>query len=281
MELRTEDGRVIAYEEAGDRGAAPVLLCHGLADSRLSVQSLLPEARELGLRLISPDRPGIGGTERRRLGRLGDWAQDAARILDALGLERAALLGVSGGGPYAAACAALIPGRVTSLLLVAPLGAPGWPTAGMAASERLALRLAAAAPEFGGWAMGALAGLARSAPGAFLRLTEIAQPGADVDALRDPAARETFLTSYTEAFAQGWQGVAQDLRLLTRPWGFELSGIAAPTQVLHGDADITVPLEHSRRYAAAIPGAQLRVFPGDGHFSIFSHARDVLAGLAG
>src|SRR5689334_11471943 len=117
MELRARDGRVIALEVVGDHDATPVLLCHGLADSRLAAQSLQRAAWDLGLRVIAPDRPGIGGTDRRRLGHVADWADDAAVVLDALRVDSAALLGVSGGGPFAAACAARIPARVRSLML--------------------------------------------------------------------------------------------------------------------------------------------------------------------
>jgi pimeloyl-ACP methyl ester carboxylesterase len=93
--------------------------------------------------------------------------------------------------------------------------------------------------------------------------------------------RESFLTSYVEAFRAGSWGVAQDLRLLTQRWDFDLGSITAPTLVQHGDADTTVPVQHARLYAGAIPGAQLRIYPGHGHFSIFSEPRDVLASLAG
>jgi pimeloyl-ACP methyl ester carboxylesterase len=281
VELRRNDGRMIALEVVGDRAAAPVLVCHGLADSRLAAQWLRPAAEELGLYLIAPDRPGIGGTDRRRLGQLGDWAEDAILILDALRVDSAALLGVSGGGPFAAACAARMPDRVRGLMLVAPLGSPDWPTSGMAPGERLSLALARRSPAFGGWGLDRLAGLARLRPELFLRLAATAQPAADIRALEVADLRESFLTSYLEAFRCGSWGVAQDLRLLTQPWDFDLGSIAAPTWLRHGDADTTVPLQHSRRYAEAIAGAELRIYPGQGHFSILSHPQDVLAELAG
>jgi len=280
MELRHKDGRVTTLEVVGDPEAKPVLLCHGLADSRLAAQPLNQAARDLGLCIIAPDRPGIGGTDRRHLSQLADWAEDAAELLDAMHIGSAALLGVSGGGPFAAACAARITGRVSSLMLVAPLGLPGWPSNGMAPAERLSLLLASHAPEFGGWSLDRLAALARRSPQLFLRLAATAQPNADIRALQNPAMREAFLTSYLEAFRGGSWGVAQDLRVLTRPWGFDLSAITAPTRVHQGDADTTVPPHHARRYAEAIPGAQLQIHPGDGHFSIFSHPADILAPLA-
>jgi pimeloyl-ACP methyl ester carboxylesterase len=144
----------------------------------------------------------------------------------------------------------------------------------------LSLALARRSPEFGGWSLDRLSALARRWPQAFLRLAASAQPEADIRALQDPGMRESFLTSYIEAFRGGSSGVAQDLRVLTRPWGFDLSSVKAPTWVRHGDADLTVPVQHARRYAEAIPGAQLQVYPGDGHFSILSHPERILAPLA-
>ena len=84
MEVRRPDGGVIMVEVAGQQDGRPVLFCHGLADSRLAVQPFGPAARDLGLRLIAPDRPGIGGTDRRGFGRLADWVDDATLVLDAL-----------------------------------------------------------------------------------------------------------------------------------------------------------------------------------------------------
>ena len=93
--------------------------------------------------------------------------------------------------------------------------------------------------------------------------------------------REAFLAGYTEAFRRGSAGVAQDLRVLTRPWGFELGSIQAPTSIHHGEADTTVPPQHARLFAEAIPGAQLQLHPGQGRFSILGATRQVLAALAG
>jgi pimeloyl-ACP methyl ester carboxylesterase len=281
VEVRRGDGRVIALEVVGDQDATPVLVCHGLADSRLAAQWFGQAAKELGLCMIAPDRPGTGGTDRRWLNQVADWSQDATLILDTMRIESSAVLGISGGGPYAAACAARIPGRVRSLMLVGALGLPGWPTRGMATGEQLSLTLARHAPEFGGWSLDRLAALARRWPQAFLRLAATAQPDADIRALQDPGMRESFLASYIEAFRRGSFGVAQDLRLLTRPWGFDLSSINALTWVRHGDADTTVPVQHARLYAEAIPGAQLEIYPGHGHFSILSRPQEVLGPLAG
>jgi pimeloyl-ACP methyl ester carboxylesterase len=280
MELRRDDGKVIAVEVVGERDATPVVFCHGLADSRLSAYWFEQAARELGICLVAPDRPGTGGTDLRRLSRLADWAEDARLVLDALQVDEAAFFGVSAGGPFAAACAAEMPGRVRSLTLVSPLGGPGWPTRGMSPGERMSLALARQAPGFGGWFLGRLAVLARRSPRLFFRMTATSLPDIDIHALAEPGAREDFVTNYLEAFRLGSLGVAQDLRVLTRPWGFELGSITAPTLIRHGDADVTVPLRHARLYAEAIPGAHLHIHRGDGHFSILAGARELLEPLA-
>jgi pimeloyl-ACP methyl ester carboxylesterase len=280
VEVRRGDGSVIAVEVAGEPGGRPVLFCHGLADSRLSVHLLAPAACQLGVRLVAPDRPGIGGTDPRSLGRLADWVADAALVLDALDAGSAALLGVSAGGPYAAACAARLPGRVRQLTLVSALGQPEWPTRGMASGQRLALQAARHAPAFGGWSLGRLAALARRSPELFLRLATSEMPGADRRAIEQSGIREAFLTGYAEAFRRGSGGVAQDLRVLTRRWGFDLGSITVPASIHHGEADTTVPPQHARLLAQAIPGAQLALYPGHGHFSILAAAPDLLAALA-
>jgi pimeloyl-ACP methyl ester carboxylesterase len=281
MEVRRGDGSAISVAIVGERDAFPVLFCHGLADSRLSAEWFEQTARELGLCLVAPDRPGTGGSDPHRLSRVADWVADAALVLDALQADSAALLGVSGGGAFAAACAAALPDRFRSLLLVSPLGLPGWPTSGMAPGERASLVIARQAPAFGGWFLGRLGVLARHSPRLFFSLTATSMPDVDSRTLTEPAARESFLVNYAEAFRRGSWGVAQDLRVLTRPWGFDLGRINVPSVISHGDADTTVPLQHARLYAEAIPGAQLQVHPGHGHFSILSIGRELLAPLTG
>ncbi|MDX2709619.1 alpha/beta fold hydrolase [Streptomyces sp. PA03-6a] len=280
LELHRADGGVISVEVVGEPDAPAVLFCHGLADSGLTAYGLAGAARALGLRLIAPDRPGIGGTDARRLPRVVDWAAEAALVLDALEVGSVALLGVSGGGAFAAACASELPDRVRSLLLIAPLGPPAWPTRGMATGQRASLPIARHAPAFGGWILGRLATLARRAPGLFLGLATSEMPAGDRRALAEPDAREAFLANYLRAFHRGSWGVAQDLRVLTRPWGFDLESIRVPTSIHHGDADTTVPLQHARRFAAAIPGARLHIHAGQGHFSILAAPERTLATLA-
>jgi pimeloyl-ACP methyl ester carboxylesterase len=279
--VQRPDGGTIAVELVGEQDGGAVLLCHGLADSRLLGRLLEPAARELGLLVISPDRPGTGQSDFLPLRQLADWAQDARAVLDELEIASAAMLGISAGGPFAAACAARLPDRVRALLLVSALGEPAWGRQGMASGERLSMAVASVAPGFGGWFLGRLASLARRAPDLFLRVATSELPAIDRAALARPEERDAFVAGYLEAFRSGSAGVAQDLRLLTRPWGFSLSEIRVPTWIHHGDADTTVPSEHAYRFAAAIAGSELRLHAGHGHFSLDLGASGVLAPAAG
>lgn len=272
MDLQLPHGGRAAVAMAGPPDGTPVLVCHGLAETGLCAHRLSAAAHAQGLRIIAPDRPGTGGSSPRRLERITDWVDEATRLLDVLDIPTAQVLGISGGGAYAAACAARRPDRFRRLLLVTPLGPPQWPTLGMAPWQRRSLWLGAHAPRFGGWFLGRLARLGRVAPGLYFRIVTAELPEPDRRALARPDLREDFLAGYRDAFRQGTGGVAQDLRLLTRPWGFDLGEIDVPAVVHHGDADTTVPLHHAQRYAAAIPGARLQIHPGHGHFSIPARA---------
>jgi pimeloyl-ACP methyl ester carboxylesterase len=272
VQVHRADGGVIACEVVGDGDGAPVLVCHGLADSRRSAWLLDDAARQHGLRVIVPDRPGIGLSDPHRLEQVADWVDDALVVLDAFGVTTAGALGISGGGAFAAACAARLPDRVHALVLASALGMPAWGTRQMASGERLSLAVARRGPAFGGWFLGRLAALGDISPDLFFRIVTAELPAVDREALRDAEQRAAFVEGFREAFRGGSDGVGQDLRVLTRPWGFDLGAIRSATFVHHGDADTTVSLEHARRFAQAIPGAVLRLHPRHGHFSILEAA---------
>ncbi len=186
MHAKRPGGGAITFELTGDRNRLPLLFCHGLADTRLSARQLAPAPRELGFLVIAPDRPGIGLSDSRRLERVADWVEDALVVLERMQFDRTAVIGVSGGGPFAAACAAALPERTVALALVSPLGMPTWSNRGMAAGDRFSLAVATRAPRFGGWFLGRLGALAGRAPGLFLKLAMVGLPEIDRRALNGP-----------------------------------------------------------------------------------------------
>src|SRR5688572_28104051 len=120
--LTLSDGRKVGIAEFGAPAGRPVVYCHGFPASRLEARLAHEAAKEVGARLIALDRPGYGLSDFQPGRRIGDWPRDVVEAADALGVQRFAMLGVSGGAPYALACAALLPERITALGVVCGLG---------------------------------------------------------------------------------------------------------------------------------------------------------------
>lgn len=264
------DGRRLGYAEFGDPGGAPVLYFHGSPSSRLEPLFIGDETwRRLGLRVIAPDRPGMGLSDFQPRRGFSDWPRDVTVLADALGIERFSVMGFSGGGPYVAVCAAKIPERIHSAVIVSG----GWqmttPEAreGLPFMNRIMLTFSRRAP--------ALLRLLLTGMGSINqgeREKELAQfkkrlPAADHAALSEPGRLEAFGQGIRESLRQGTRGPAWDLRLVVHPFDFRLDEIRMPLHLFHGTLDRNSPVALARRAAAEIPGAQLTVYPEDAHLS--------------
>jgi pimeloyl-ACP methyl ester carboxylesterase len=275
------DGRTLAYLESGEPGGAPVFAFHGLPGSRLQRHPDESIARRAGARVIHIDRPGFGLSSPQPRRRLADWPHDVAAVADALGLERFAIAGVSGGGPYAAACIALLSPRITRAVIVSGLGPPGSMKGRMTIGARLGFFLAPRAP----WAIrGPVAALARRvvrSPGPFVDLLARHMSPADRPILARPEIRAMLAQDLAEAFRQGSRAFAQELALATSPWNLAWHGVACPVSLWHGDDDWLIPHSASLHLARAIPAARVELFPGDGHFMVFDRWREICEWLTG
>jgi pimeloyl-ACP methyl ester carboxylesterase len=265
-DLRLDDGRVLHVYDTGP-GERVVFWHHGTPNLGAPPGPLLADAARLGIRFVSYDRPGYG-TSTPVPGRdVASAAADTARIADALGLAAFAVLGHSGGGPHALACAALLPGRVRAAAVVsspAPFDAAGldW-FAGM--TEPGALRAAAR--------------------GRAAKERYEAAPSANVPFTADDwAALEGewawFGSVVAPAVAAGPAALIDDDLAYVAPWGFDPAGITAPLLVVHGGADEMVPAAHGAWLARHCPTAELRAVPGAGHISVLRTAPAVLEWLS-
>lgn len=278
--LRLADGRTLAILESGDPGGSPVLYFHGYPGSRLEGRIAAGAAQRHGLRLLAPDRPGFGESTFLPGRTIGGWAADVAELANQFRLERFAILGVSGGGPYALACAAYIPERISRVGLI---GAPG-PLAGrqfthgMTTRNRLALELAARSPSLARLLVRLLAWWIRRRPERQLAHMLATAPPADRRVLADPRYRARVVESTAEALRQGGRGVAWELTLLARPWGFRLQEVSVPVRIWHGLADNIVPAAAAQHLAAELPSSECRYLPDEGHL-IVRHLDAVLAEL--
>jgi pimeloyl-ACP methyl ester carboxylesterase len=277
--VRLPDGRSLAYDEYGDPGGTPVLNCHGGLTCRRDIEGCDRDAREAGVRVISPDRPGIGSSERRAGRELLDWPVEVAALLDTLGVDRFAVIGWSAGGAYAAACAQALPRRVTALALLASVIPPDWAamTSEINRLDRLLLRRSNGALRTNRLVLGAMGALARSAPASFRRLSM-----ASLDAPSRRLLGAAFAGSFSGPIAEGLRdpdGVLDDYRVLGSPWGFDLADLGGPVYIWQGDGDTMVPPAWASRLAERIPGAELRIFPDQGHFLPLAIYPEIFAAL--
>lgn len=280
--LRLPDGRALAWSEFGARGGRPVLYFHGFPGSRLEAGAVARGAERAGVRLISVDRPGFGGSEYQRGRRLLDWPTDVSALADHLGLERFALAGASAGAPYALACAHALPERTSAVGLACPLAPPRVRglRRGMFRPNRVGLAAAAIGPWFV-WPTLALLSrrMLRDAEGAIARLAR-ALPAPDRELLERPELRALFAEVTREAFRGGARGPAREVLVMNQGWGFELSSVTQPVQLWHGERDGVLPVAMGRWLANALPRCEARFFPDEGHYSlVLEHAREFLAGL--
>ena len=257
------DGRRLSWHEFGDPDGSPVMYTAGTPVSGLAGGSYDETARASGLRWISPDKPGYGGSDYQRNRSLLSWADDLAALADHLGLDRFALAGESGGGPHTLAAALRLGGRVSVAALIAGTGAPLDPAerAGQQARIRCYGWLARNAPALNAvpltvmrWSLANPARRERS-----LRREMAAAPEAKHAGLRIE------FEAVADALRQGTRGAVQELALSRPPWPFPLSEIKTPVHLWHGARDTNAPIAIARRLARELPDATLHVSDSSDH----------------
>jgi pimeloyl-ACP methyl ester carboxylesterase len=275
--IRLGDGRDLAYTDIGDLGWPCVLFFHGAPMSRLHLAYLEQPLRAARLRVISPDRPGYGGSSPRPGRSMADWPSDVAALADALALERFVVAGHSSGGPYAVACAAVLGSRVSGGIVFGGVTDMGWPGAwdGYIDSERRLMRLGDEA------AAVAWCEQHYGADGSgFLSASDFDFPAVDNALMADERIGGAIVAAVTAAFQQGVGGYAQDAVVQGRPWPLDPGRITAPMEVVHGELDSAMPVAHSRHTAELIPGSRLRIVHGHGHMTTLSLLPELASDLA-
>jgi pimeloyl-ACP methyl ester carboxylesterase len=266
------DGRTLAVLEAGDESGHAVVAIHGTPGSGLMWRGLAEDAEARGIRLLAYDRPGYGGSDPHPGRTVADAAEDVAAIADALGIDRFAVEGGSGGGPHTLACAALLPERVVaaaSLAGVAPYPAEGLDWLDGMGQDNL--------DEFAATLAGreTLERYLHEQADAMLA----AEPDAIADTLRSllspPDAAvltgefaEYLAHSTRRAIGERLDGWIDDDFVFLNPWGFELGEIRVPVRLLHGAQDRFVPMAHGEWLAERIPGVDAHLSEEDGHLTI-------------
>jgi pimeloyl-ACP methyl ester carboxylesterase len=282
--VKTADGRRLSTQMDGDLEGRPVFLLHGTPGSRLGPRPRSAVLHRMGIRLISFDRPGYGESDRLEGRRVADAAADVLAIADAYGLGKFAVVGRSGGGPHALACAALLPERLTKaavLVGIAPRGAEGldWYD-GMTRSNVLEHAEAAKGYEALAAMTEAAAEAVRADPASLLSRLQADMPDPDLRVVADRGIRAMLLKTYTEALRTSAHGWIDDALAFYSPWGFDPAAVRVPVLLWHGASDNLSPVSHAWWLADRIPSAAMVVQAGAAHFGALDVLPDILCWLS-
>jgi pimeloyl-ACP methyl ester carboxylesterase len=233
------------------------------------------------VRLITTDRPGYGGSTFQPNRRLLDWPGDIAQLADALGIGSFTVMGHSGGGPHALACAFALPDRITNAAALSGAGPIESPAAsdGMISINKFGFTFGQYFPWFIGRAVTGFIYRERCTDPARAFDNDKNRPPADQAIMDQPEIRELCITSEIEAFRPGITGMAWDIRLITRPWGFQLEEIRVPLKIWHGTADNVTSIRMAKYMAGQIPNSQLIICPDEGHMLLIPHWEEILTQL--
>lgn len=280
LELR--GGRRLGFAEYGRPDGEPCFYFHGHPGSRFEAEVAHEVAAGAGIRVLALDRPGYGRSDFEPNRTILSWSRDVEAVADQLRLERFAVLGASGGGPYALACGHALPERVRRIGLIssiAPYQATGV-TRGMRWQNRVGFQAGARFPPLSRLIMWSMGRQLRRDPERTLDALVSAMSPSDVEIARRPEVRRMLRADVTEAFRQGSRGAARDVVLLGAPWGFGLGEITPPVLLWHGEQDVLATPAMGRHLARTIPDCRATFYPGEGHLLAFEHMPEIVGAFA-
>ena len=261
-DLELADGRTLyAYDTGADDAAGRLAVSwhHGSPNIGAPPEPLFSDAERLGIRWVSYDRPGCGGSTRRLDRDVASAAGDVSAVADTLDIERFAVMGHSSGGSHALACTALLEERVLGVVVVAGMAPFG--------AERL--------DWFEGFGPAGVAELRAAAAGRAALEKHLAQSDDEPEFTPEDEAAlagewSWFIDVVDSALAGGIGGFIDDDLAGVGAWGFDPADVVAPALFLHGGRDRVVPATHGEWLARHCPSAELRLYPEDGHISVLN-----------
>lgn len=279
--VQLKDGRRLGYAEFGNPKGKPLFHFHGWPGSRLEGLLVDEVAKKLGIHFIGIDRPGMGLSDFKPKRTFLDWPDDVIELANALKVNKFYVEGISGGGPYSAACAYRIFDRLIACAILGGLGPIDIGIEGMMKSNRTIFSIARNWPRlfrFFFWlTMGRKARNVESVEKMLMKGSEL--PDADSKLLRDSKLRKLFARETCEAFRQGTKGPAYEAKLYAKPWGFNLKDISPKLKVYlyHGELDVNVPIKMGRAMAEAIPNCKATFYAEEAHLSTaMNHLEEIM-----
>lgn len=275
------DGRTMAYAEYGDPDGIPVLFHANAVGSRLQRHPNDALTRELKIRLIVPDRAGIGLSDPCEDYSYQQWAADATHLLDALGITKVAALGFCMGAPFACALARMHPDRVSVLGIVGGCAAgPPLATDRTHPVHRMIANAAIRSPGLHRFMIRVATRSAIANPDSYFGHVQKSLCKSDAEALQSPEIRNNLISSGIEGARQGSSAIARDMRMQLRPWGFEPEAICAPSVYWFGVEDQMASIGHARQLAGQLPECETRFRDARGHLLIYQDWSEILQTLS-
>lgn len=272
--MKLKDGRKLGFAQFGPKSALPVFYFHGWPGSRLEAGFFdVP-----GVQMIGVDRPGYGLSDAKPKRKLVDWPRDIEELANHLKLDKFAIVGMSGGGPYAAACAHYLKDRLHKVAIIAGLGPPDAP--GMSDSRVGFLLDLGQRPMRSALLFNVMRTIIRNkaAEKHFRRIRQrVPRASRDHDAMT-PEFLQMLLQSFREGLKSSAKGVSSDARVYGEPWPFALKDIRVPVHIWHGTYDAQVPVSIGRHYAKHIPRARSTFPEEEGHVSIVTNYIEAIIG---
>lgn len=281
--VQLRNGGRIAVDEYGDPSGSPVFFCHGWPSSRSMAVLTQDAARDLGVRIISPDRPGVNESAFQKERTLLDWPVTLRELATQLGLRKFRMLAISGGAPYAYASAWSMPDEVEAIAVVS--GVP--PITELTGNDGL-LKLYR-------WMLA----LYRTRPQLLRTCFQLARPFAsrripirlrpmflkwlqpcDAAVLRESRFFEACFESQRQAWRTSAEGVMVDAEIYARPWGFPLEEVRTPVRLWHGKTDRSFSYHLAEQVAERLPNCRARFVEAAGHYSLpIRHMHEILSDL--
>ena len=271
QKIPLKNGRTLAYTQFGDPTGKPVFFFHGWPGARLQGAATDDAGKKLGVRIIAIDRPGFGQSDYQPQRTLLDWPDDILALANILEIEQFSVLGLSGGGPYALACAYKLPTeRLQGTAVVCGVGPSDTAeeVAGFAEQHQKILGTVRKAPWLVRMIFWNTVRKRNKDPEKAMdeMIAELPEP--DQAALNDPRAKPLLITSGSDSFAPGVKGHTYEMTLFAAPWGFAYEDIAVPIQLWHGEQDSVISVDVSKRATRRLPNCQTEFIADEGHYSI-------------
>jgi pimeloyl-ACP methyl ester carboxylesterase len=278
--IKLKDRRTLCYEEYGRPGGKPVMFFHGTPSSRLQRFPDDTVTASLGARLITIDRPGFGCSTFQPYRQLLDWPDDVITLADSLGIGKFAVAGVSGGGPYAAACAYKIPNRLTRVGMISSVGPTDIPNNlnGLYSSRKIGVFIARNFPLVLPLAIAIFQNPQHNPESYFKKILKNSSK-TDQEIITRPEIKHLLISCWLEGTRNGIKGFAREGIIFSKPWGFQLEDIQTEIYIWHGDKDTSTPVIIAKNIANQIPHCHLNIIPNKGHFLLFDQWQEILAKL--